>query len=111
MKREHKQPAQTVLRESVEPVSELTTNRLSVYLRCLNVLDAAGVRTVSSQATPFYQAISPPWQRTDRKSVPILRVKPPRPADTIRTDFLTHPDFPRFQSPCRQDRSHPARFW
>ena len=25
--------------------------------------------------------------------MPILRVKPPRPADTIRTDFLTHPDF------------------
>ena len=50
VKREHKPPAQTVLRESVEPVSELTTNRLSVYLRCLNVLDAAGVRTVSSQA-------------------------------------------------------------
>jgi redox-sensing transcriptional repressor len=35
--------------ESTEPVSELTTNRLSVYLRCLNTLDAAGVRTVSSQ--------------------------------------------------------------
>ena len=33
-----------------EPVSELTTNRLSVYLRCLNAVDAAGVRTVSSQA-------------------------------------------------------------
>jgi len=33
----------------VEPVSELTTNRLSVYLRCLNALDAAGVKTVSSQ--------------------------------------------------------------
>ncbi len=33
-----------------EPVSELTTNRLSVYLRSLNTLDAAGVRTVSSQA-------------------------------------------------------------
>jgi len=32
-----------------EPVSELTTNRLSVYLRCLNALDTAGVRTVSSQ--------------------------------------------------------------
>ena len=31
-------------------VSELTTNRLSVYLRCLNGLDAAGVKTVSSQA-------------------------------------------------------------
>jgi redox-sensing transcriptional repressor len=36
--------------ESTEPVSELTTNRLSVYLRCLNALDAAGVRTISSQA-------------------------------------------------------------
>jgi redox-sensing transcriptional repressor len=36
--------------EGIEPVSELTTNRLSVYLRCLNVLDAAGVRAVSSQA-------------------------------------------------------------
>jgi redox-sensing transcriptional repressor len=33
-----------------EPVSELTTNRLSVYLRCLNALDASGVRTISSQA-------------------------------------------------------------
>jgi redox-sensing transcriptional repressor len=33
-----------------DAVSELTTNRLSVYLRCLNVLDAAGVRTVSSGA-------------------------------------------------------------
>jgi redox-sensing transcriptional repressor len=37
-------------RPAVEPVSELTTNRLSVYLRCLNELDAAGVRTISSQA-------------------------------------------------------------
>jgi redox-sensing transcriptional repressor len=36
--------------EAAEPVSELTTNRLSVYLRCLNALDADGVRTVSSQA-------------------------------------------------------------
>jgi redox-sensing transcriptional repressor len=33
-----------------EPVSELTTNRLSVYLRCLAQLEAAGVRTVSSKA-------------------------------------------------------------
>lgn len=33
-----------------DAVSELTTNRLSVYLRCLNALDSAGVRTVSSQA-------------------------------------------------------------
>jgi redox-sensing transcriptional repressor len=36
-------------KHSLEPVSELTTNRLSVYLRCLNALDAAGVKTVSSQ--------------------------------------------------------------
>jgi redox-sensing transcriptional repressor len=33
-----------------DAVSELTTNRLSVYLRCLNALDQAGVRTISSQA-------------------------------------------------------------
>jgi redox-sensing transcriptional repressor len=33
-----------------EQVSELTTNRLSVYLRCLNELDSAGVQTISSQA-------------------------------------------------------------
>ena len=50
MKREHKAGEQEGIRDSFEPVSELTTNRLSVYLRCLNVLDAAGVRTVSSQA-------------------------------------------------------------
>src|SRR5437868_843980 len=36
-------------RVQTEPVSELTTNRLSIYVRCLNALDAAGVRTVSSQ--------------------------------------------------------------
>jgi redox-sensing transcriptional repressor len=44
-----KSPQQLGRAESTEPVSELTTNRLSVYLRCLNTLDAAGVRTVSSQ--------------------------------------------------------------
>lgn len=37
-------------REAIEAVSELTTNRLSIYLRCLTALDAAGVRTISSQA-------------------------------------------------------------
>jgi redox-sensing transcriptional repressor len=35
---------------SSEQVSELTTNRLSVYLRCLNQLESAGVQTISSQA-------------------------------------------------------------
>jgi len=33
-----------------EKISELTTDRLSVYLRCLNTLTAAGIKTVSSQA-------------------------------------------------------------
>lgn len=37
-------------KQVLEQVSELTTNRLSVYLRCLNELDAAGVQTISSQA-------------------------------------------------------------
>lgn len=33
-----------------EKISELTTNRLSVYLRCLSELATAGVKTVSSEA-------------------------------------------------------------
>ncbi len=33
-----------------DQVSELTAGRLSVYLRCLNALDAAGVKTISSKA-------------------------------------------------------------
>jgi redox-sensing transcriptional repressor len=33
-----------------EKISELTTNRLSVYLRCLNTLAEAGIKTVSSQS-------------------------------------------------------------
>lgn len=33
-----------------EKISELTTNRLSIYLRCLNELAAAGVETISSQS-------------------------------------------------------------
>jgi redox-sensing transcriptional repressor len=33
-----------------EKISELTTNRLSVYLRCLNLLASAGIKTISSQA-------------------------------------------------------------
>lgn len=37
-------------RQTTEQVSELTTNRLSVYLRCLNQLEDSGVRTISSQA-------------------------------------------------------------
>src|SRR2546426_3124352 len=37
-------------RQTLDQVSELTTNRLSVYLRCLNTLEEAGVKTISSQA-------------------------------------------------------------
>ncbi len=33
-----------------EKISELTTNRLSVYLRCLDELAGAGLETISSQA-------------------------------------------------------------
>src|SRR5207302_7570615 len=37
-------------RQNLDQVSELTTNRLSVYLRCLSVLEESGVKTISSQA-------------------------------------------------------------
>src|SRR6266850_346289 len=37
-------------RQTPDQVSELTTNRLSIYLRCLNELDTSGVLTISSQA-------------------------------------------------------------
>ena len=37
-------------KQSGDQVSELTTNRLSVYLRCLSVLEDAAVRTISSQS-------------------------------------------------------------
>ena len=51
MKRENKAAADPLsFKDGLEPVSELTTNRLSVYLRCLNALDEAGVKTISSQA-------------------------------------------------------------
>jgi redox-sensing transcriptional repressor len=42
--------SQNKRKPATEPVSELTTNRLSVYLRCLNQLESAGVDTISSQA-------------------------------------------------------------
>lgn len=50
MTRENKLGEDSRPKGVAEPVSELTTNRLSVYLRCLNALDTAGVRTISSQA-------------------------------------------------------------
>jgi hypothetical protein len=50
VKTTNKAPKGAPGKQSADQVSELTTNRLSVYLRCLNVLDAADVKTVSSQA-------------------------------------------------------------
>jgi redox-sensing transcriptional repressor len=37
-------------KQAADQVSELTTNRLSVYLRCLSTLEESGVRTISSQS-------------------------------------------------------------
>jgi redox-sensing transcriptional repressor len=51
VKKENKPAAAALsLKDALETVSELTTNRLSVYLRCLNALDDAGMKTISSQA-------------------------------------------------------------
>lgn len=50
MTKENKRGELVRPRSLVDPVSELTTNRLSVYLRCLTALDVEGVRTISSQA-------------------------------------------------------------
>ena len=51
MKTQHKGPSRrNTSKQGADQVSELTTNRLSVYLRCLNVLEDAGARTISSQA-------------------------------------------------------------
>ncbi|MGB7220166.1 MAG: redox-sensing transcriptional repressor Rex [Vicinamibacterales bacterium] len=36
-------------KQSLDQVSELTTNRLSLYLRCLNVVEGSGDRTISSR--------------------------------------------------------------
>jgi redox-sensing transcriptional repressor len=52
-------------KQSAEQVSELTTNRLSVYLRCLNTLEGAGVRTISSQALAEQFHLNAPQIRKD----------------------------------------------
>ena len=50
MTKENKRGELVRPRSLADPVSELTTNRLSVYLRCLAALDVERVRTISSQA-------------------------------------------------------------
>ncbi len=52
-------------KHSPDQVSELTTNRLSLYLRCLNALDAADVRTISSQALAQQFRLNAPQIRKD----------------------------------------------
>ena len=49
MKKGNKASAAFSLKEALEPVSELTTNRLSFYLRYLNALDESGLKTISSR--------------------------------------------------------------
>jgi redox-sensing transcriptional repressor len=48
-----------------EKISELTTSRLSVYLRCLDELAGAGVETVSSQALAEQFALNSAQIRKD----------------------------------------------
>ncbi len=48
-----------------EKISELTTNRLSVYLRCLNLLAGAGIKTVSSRALAAQFHLNPAQIRKD----------------------------------------------
>jgi redox-sensing transcriptional repressor len=43
-------PRAAAAKQAADQVSELTTNRLSVYLRCLSAIEESGVRTISSQA-------------------------------------------------------------
>jgi redox-sensing transcriptional repressor len=51
VKTTNKGPSKTPpAKQGADQVSELTTNRLSVYLRCLNALEDVGVRTISSQS-------------------------------------------------------------
>ena len=50
MKQRNKGGRASRTRHNVDQISELTTNRLSVYLRCLSDLEERGTRTVSSQA-------------------------------------------------------------
>lgn len=48
-----------------EKISELTTSRLSVYLRCLDELASAGVETISSQALAEQFALNSAQIRKD----------------------------------------------
>jgi redox-sensing transcriptional repressor len=53
------------LRGPGDQVSEATATRLSVYLRCLKTLDAAGVKTISSRALAEQFQLNAPQIRKD----------------------------------------------
>lgn len=52
-------------RAATEPVSDLIAGRLSVYLRCLKLLDEAGVATVSSSSLAHEFHLNAPQIRKD----------------------------------------------
>jgi len=52
-------------RPLADQIPELTTNRLSLYLRCLNELDQAGVRTISSKGMAEQFQLNAPQIRKD----------------------------------------------
>jgi redox-sensing transcriptional repressor len=58
-------PGKNKPRLSGDQVSDLTATRLSVYLRCLNTLDAAGVNTVSSKGLAEQFQLNAPQIRKD----------------------------------------------
>ncbi len=53
------------LRQAGDQVSDLTATRLSIYLRCLNTLDLAGVKTISSRALAEQFHLNAPQIRKD----------------------------------------------
>ena len=66
MKARNKPPLrQQKAKQTLEQVSELTTNRLSVYLRCLNQLEEAEVRAISSQSLAEQFALNAAQIRKD----------------------------------------------
>jgi redox-sensing transcriptional repressor len=57
--------SQSNKRSATDQVSELTINRLSIYLRCLDHLSASGARTVSSQSLAAQFCLSAAQIRKD----------------------------------------------
>ena len=58
-------PGKNKPRSAGEQVSDLTATRLSVYLRCLKLVDAAGVKAISSRALAEQFQLNAPQIRKD----------------------------------------------